>query len=219
MIRVYVISLLVVFATACTTNGPDTGHSANHNSNTGSTSARLTNADDHSHHGEMDHAMKSSPGASTAPMELQFLDTMIVHHQGAVDMAKLVDMRAEHAELKKLAANIIKDQEGEIALMKSLRNKWFGEKAEAVNMEFPGMAAGMGGMDLKKLKSLEGNAFDVEFIRQMTPHHQGAIEMAKHVRATDSYAELKKLSDDIIKTQEAEINQMRQWLEAWEKPQ
>jgi len=33
--------------------------------------------------------MKSSPNAANAPYDLQFLDTMIAHHQGAVDMAKI----------------------------------------------------------------------------------------------------------------------------------
>jgi uncharacterized protein (DUF305 family) len=36
-----------------------------------------------------DHAaMVSSPGAAEAPYDLQFIDTMIAHHQGAIDMAK-----------------------------------------------------------------------------------------------------------------------------------
>ena len=41
-------------------------------------------------HSKMDHsAMKSSPDAAKADYDLQFIDTMIVHHQGAVDMAKV----------------------------------------------------------------------------------------------------------------------------------
>lgn len=45
-----------------------------------------------------------------------FLTEMIPHHQGAVDMAKLVQGRSQNAELLKLAQNIIKAQSAEIAL-------------------------------------------------------------------------------------------------------
>src|SRR5687768_2083361 len=72
-------------------------------------------------HNTMDHSKMghgdSSKGAESAPYELQFLDTMIVHHQGAVDMALLADTRAGHPELKTLAENIIEDQRKEIAEM------------------------------------------------------------------------------------------------------
>jgi uncharacterized protein (DUF305 family) len=175
-------------------------------------------------HRQMGHAnpgdhgpMQSSPNAASAPFELQFIDTMIVHHQGAVDMAMLAESRAEHKEVKELAANIVDAQEREIARMSEWRDSWFGEKAKAVNMSMPGMSHGMDGMDLKKLASLKGNAFDVEFIRQMIPHHEGAVEMAKHLHARDSTAELKEFAADIIDAQESEIAQMRTWLAEWQK--
>lgn len=168
-------------------------------------------------HGGMDHStMKSSPGAASAPRELQFLDTMIVHHQAAVDMAILAETRAERSELKELAANIISEQEREIAKMSEWREQWFEGKTKAVNLEFPGMADGMRGMDMKKLESLKGSEFDVEFIRQMISHHEGAVEMAKAIKGGEGRAELKELADDIITAQQAEIKQMREWLSAWQ---
>src|SRR5688572_20601654 len=77
-------------------------------------------------HGGMDHStMKSSPGAASAPRELQYLDTMIVHHQAAVNMAMLAEASAQRSELKELAANIISEQEREIAKMSEWREQWF----------------------------------------------------------------------------------------------
>lgn len=54
--------------------------------------------------------------------------------------------------------------------------------------------------------------FDVDFIRAMIPHHQGAVDMAKIVIAFGKDPEVKKLAEDIVKSQEAEIAFMREWL-------
>jgi uncharacterized protein (DUF305 family) len=90
-------------------------------------------------------------------------------------------------------------------------------------MDLPGMREGMQTMDLEKLDALKENLFDLEFIRQMTPHHNGAIEMAQDAlaRLTSKDAELtdalRQLSQTIVSSQTAEIRQMQQWEAAWAK--
>lgn len=169
------------------------------------------------HSGMSREGMTSSPGAAEAPYELQFLDTMIAHHGGAVDMAQLVATRAQHAELKQLAKNIIADQQKEIAQMREWRRSWFGDHAPAINMELRGMSDSMSAMNLDRLDELKETAFDLEFIRQMIPHHAGAVAMAKDLLTHEPNAELRSLADNIINSQEAEIEQMREWERDWQK--
>ena len=62
---------------------------------------------------------------SADPFDLAFIDMMIPHHQGAVDMAKTALDQAEHTELKSLAATIARDEEKGIEMMRKWRDEWY----------------------------------------------------------------------------------------------
>lgn len=63
------------------------------------------------------------------------------------------------------------------------------------------------GMDI----AFTGDA-DVDFVKGMIPHHQGAVEMAKVVLQYGKDPKLKKLARDIIRAQDKEIAFMQRWL-------
>ncbi|MBA2378517.1 MAG: DUF305 domain-containing protein [Blastocatellia bacterium] len=219
--RKLVLIIALAFAVGCGSDEGAHDHSHDHSNDHSHdhSSAPVPPADGHLGH-FADHAnMESSPGAADAPVELQFIDTMIAHHQGAVDMARMVEARGEDPRFKLFASRIVEAQEREITEMKRWRDKWFEGRSEAVNMDFPGMRDGMSGMDMKRLDGLSGRDFDLEFIRQMIPHHEGAVVMARALMDTKNYPELRKLADTIIKEQTAEIEQMRKWEAEWASSQ
>lgn len=53
-----------------------------------------------------------------------FIEMMIAHHEGAVDMAELIPARAKHNEIKTLGEAIITAQTKEIAAMKQWQKDW-----------------------------------------------------------------------------------------------
>jgi uncharacterized protein (DUF305 family) len=54
---------------------------------------------------------------------------------------------------------------------------------------------------------------DVDFVKGMIPHHEGAVDMAKIELQYGKDPELHKLAEGIVKAQESEIAFMKSWLE------
>lgn len=72
----------------------------------------------------MDEMTEGLQGLKGDAFDKAFVEMMIVHHQGAVDMAELIPANAKHEELKKLGRDIISAQTKEIAMMRQWLKDW-----------------------------------------------------------------------------------------------
>ncbi len=174
------------------------------------------------HGGGMNHSMTMDLGSADANYDLRFIDAMIPHHQGAVDMATQALEKSTRPEIKKLASEIIKAQDQEIAQLKQWRKAWYpsasstpvaydAKTGKTVSMPHEQMQGMMMNMDLGATDA----EFDLRFINAMIPHHESAITMAKDALSKSQRPEIKKLAQSIIDSQQAEINQMKQWRKTW----
>ena len=66
----------------------------------------------------------------------------------------------------------------------------------------------MGMSAMQSLRTLRGKQFDIAFLSQMIPHHQGALKMARDARPTLKDAHAKEHAQQIIADQTKEIREM-----------
>jgi uncharacterized protein (DUF305 family) len=172
------------------------------------------------HGNMMNHNM--SLGPSDAQYDLRFIDAMIIHHQGAVEMSKEALTKYQHPEIKKLAQEIITAQKQEIAQMKKWRQAWY-PKADSIPIAWQSetnhsmaMTSNQKQMMMMSMDLGQADAkFDLRFINAMIPHHEGAITMAQDALTKSTHVEIKQLAKDILATQQKEIDLMKKWRQAW----
>lgn len=166
----------------------------------------------------MDHG-SGSMAASEMLMENgeysdeRFIDAMVSHHQGAIDMAQVALVNAEHPEIRTLAEDIVSAQETEIVQLRSIKQEQFGTSGVSMDMSAEEME-GMG-MMMEPEELANQEPFDKAFIDNMIPHHESAIEMANVVLEQSENPEIREIAGAIVEAQEGEIEQMGLWREEW----
>ena len=76
---------------------------------------------------------------------------------------------------------------------------------------------GMDQMNQDMMAAAQYKDPDVAFAAGMLPHHIGAVKMAEVELKYGKDPEMRKLAENIINAQQAEIEQMQKWLKAHNK--
>ena len=143
-----------------------------------------------------------------------FAKSMLGHHRGAIDMAKIELKYGINEEMRQLAQDIIDSQQLEIDIM----NKWIAShpdvpkpkpNTEAMQQAY---AKGMEAMHGDMIAGIADPVPDMAFARGMLPHHRGAVDMAMVQLQYGTDQEMLKLAQDIIDAQQPEIEVMQEWI-------
>jgi uncharacterized protein (DUF305 family) len=140
-----------------------------------------------------------------------FIQEMIPHHQGAVEMATIAWGQAEHPEVKQLAEAIVNAQNEEVEQMARWYRAWFNAPSVPPG-QMMAMMAQMG-MTVDALKG--ARPADKAFLEMMSMHHHMAVVMASMALPAAQHDELARLQQKIVEDQAREIAQMRGWRRAW----
>src|SRR5262245_52061130 len=116
--------------------------------------------------------------------DIRFAQTMIPHHEQAVEMATLAETRAADQEIKQVAAQVKTNEGREITTMTGWLKAWGMPTAES-NGGMAGMA-GMPGMaseqEMAQLKAANGVDFDRMFARMLIANYNGGIQMCREIK-------------------------------------
>ena len=172
-------------------------------------------------HSNMDHgSMGMGSGSMAREMVMEngrysderFIDAMVPHHEGAVDMAEVALKNAEHEQIRRLAEDIVSAQEAEIEELKAIKQQEFGTSEVPMEMGAKEMEV-MGMMEPDELANED--PFDKAFIEAMIPHHRSAITMAQVALEESDNPKIVEIAHNIVGAQKREIAQMQQWRGEW----
>ncbi|MET3172760.1 UNVERIFIED_ORG: uncharacterized protein (DUF305 family) [Arthrobacter sp. UYCu721] len=166
-------------------------------------------------HGSSGMSPSSAPaGADFNDADTVFAQTMIPHHTQAVEMSEMILAKAGiPAPVTALATKIKAAQTPEIEKMTGWLTSW--NQPTEMPTDMPtghSMSGMMGDEDMAKLDAAQGTAAAKLFLTQMIAHHEGAIMMAKTQTTDGKNAEAVQLSKDIVTSQEAEMQEMKDLL-------
>lgn len=149
-----------------------------------------------------------APDAETAKFETDFMQMMIDHHNMAVEMSKMCLQKSTHDELRVMCQSMIDAQTKEIQEMQSWLSSWYQIDKQPMMMQDSEQM-------MSHLNSASGDEFDKMFLQMMIEHHSTAIQEATPCVQRVSHTELKNLCQNIISSQQQEIQQMQTWLTQW----
>ena len=111
-------SMLTLYFTPSEPSNINPMSGMDHSGNAGTSSTDMTMT--------MSNMTKELEGKSGNALDLAFIEGMIEHHKGAVEMAEIVVNETQRPELKAMAEAIIETQTEEITTMEGWLKQWYG---------------------------------------------------------------------------------------------
>lgn len=150
----------------------------------------------------------------TESISYDFIAQMIPHHQAAIEMSENLLLYTTYLPLQDIAENIIKEQTVSIEQMQAVlsccsqmcnteQDQWLYGRRVGQIME--NMFTRMG-------DACASNCINANFMREMIPHHQGAIQMSENALHYEICPELVPILQAIIGSQRQGVREMERLL-------
>jgi uncharacterized protein (DUF305 family) len=158
-------------------------------------------------------------------VDVGFSRDMAAHHTQGVEMANLALERSDDPAVRGLAFDIAETQNNQVGRMHGWLALWGHSPTGGDVMAWMGSGGGHGGHDMEamdgglmpgmateeelaELRELSGTEFDVQFLRLMTRHHQGGLDMAVYAEENGETSVVRNLARAIADSQTAETELM-----------
>lgn len=143
-----------------------------------------------------------------------FIVRMIPHHEAAIEMSKNILKYIDYIPLQDIAVRIVAEQTKSIENMRAVLEKCSELKNSSENLK---SYARRNEIIFKEMfcqmkRAYSDNRLSCDFMREMIPHHRGAVRMAKNALRFNICPELKPILQKIIASQEKGIKEMQKLL-------
>ncbi|MDE5854154.1 MAG: DUF305 domain-containing protein [Ruminococcus sp.] len=147
---------------------------------------------------------------TTDSISHNFIVQMIPHHRAAIEMSENVLKFTRNIELTEIAKSIISEQTKSIENMQEILNNCSNlNNSECELKTYQQNTSGIiQTMFASMSNAYSNNCIDCNFIREMIPHHEGAVRMSENTLRFNICPELKPILNSIIISQCRDIRQM-----------
>ena len=147
----------------------------------------------------------------------EFLEAMIIHHQAAIDMSKLISKSSTNDTILAFARNIIFNQAREIYVMKTLyiENKYSKNEQNTSNKPLRNTFESDYPFIFQNLKcdeshfnfdhNMNHHMNDSQYVKHMISHHNTALELSKLIIVSTQNSQILTLAQTINLEQSKEI--------------
>lgn len=134
--------------------------------------------------------------------DVEFIDSLVPHHQEALEMANMVLERGADPAVLQMARDMRAAQEREIAEMMSIRGQL------SPGYELRVMTDPHGQEDHAELAAASGAQADAVFLENMIPHHAAAVSLSHRAMRNLTVPALMEMADMTVVMQTREMNEM-----------
>lgn len=144
-----------------------------------------------------------------------FIVQMIPHHRAAIEMSCNLLQYTTCLPLQSIAQNIISEQTKSIENMQAILNKCsvLSSSEQDLCLYQKGFRQITGTMFSQMQNACADNNINANFMREMIPHHEGAIRMSKNALRYSICPELVPILRAIITSQEKGVREMTRLLQ------
>ncbi|WP_416529972.1 DUF305 domain-containing protein [Streptomyces coelicoflavus] len=173
------------------------------------------------------------PGGDDTPSEgsadVGFARDMAIHHQQAVELSFIVRDRTDDEDVRRLAYDVINTQANQRGMLLGWLEAWDVPKSSQKppmawmdevhghgSMSMPMYEAHDGSLmpgmstdtQMNQLRKAKGKAAEVLYLRLLTAHHKGGIEMSETAADIAADAKVRRLAQSMVQGQESEMKLM-----------
>lgn len=158
---------------------------------------------------EMSNKMLST--RLTNNITVDFIKTMVPHHQAAIYMSENLLQYTRLEPLRKIARNIIEMQTKGINEMQEIERTTSGFPNSMQNVKdyitrYLEITKDM----IRKMKNSPRNVnINLNFVGEMIPHHEGAIAMCQNLLQYNIDTRLRTVANNIVKEQSEGVQQLK----------